>query len=48
MGIPQAGMQPVTDLDAFLRPFGSLLRLAESRHALERYTTGLLAKTLHK
>lgn len=48
MAIPQAGMQPLTDLEAFLEPFGALLRRAESRHALERYTTGLLANIPHK
>lgn len=41
-------MQPLTDLAAFLAPFGTLLRRAESRHALERYTTGLLANIPHK
>ena len=48
MAIPQAGMQPLTDLEAFLEPFGALLRRGESRHALERYTTGLLANIPHK
>lgn len=48
MAIPQAGMQPLADLEAFLEPFGALLRRAESRHALERYTTGLLANIPHK
>lgn len=48
MAIPQAGLQALADLDAFLKPFGALLRRAESRHALERYTTGLLANIPHK
>jgi hypothetical protein len=48
MAIRQAGMQPLTDLEALLEPFGALLRRGESRHALERYTTGLLANIPHK
>lgn len=48
MGIPQAGEDPLPDLEAFLAPFGRLLKRSESRHALERYTTGLLANIPHK
>ena len=36
------------DLATFLEPFGSLVRRAQSRHALERYTTGLLADLRRK
>jgi SRSO17 transposase len=43
MAIPKAGAEPLADLDTFLEPFSQLLRRAESRAALERYTTGLLA-----
>ncbi len=39
----KAGLDPLADLAVFLEPFGSLVRRAQSRHALERYTTGLLA-----
>jgi len=39
----KAGLEPLADLAVFLKPFGSLVRRAQSRHALERYTTGLLA-----
>lgn len=43
MAIPKAGPSPLDDLAEFLAPFSSLVRRRESRHALERYTTGLLA-----
>ena len=43
MAIPKAGAEPLADLDAFLEPFAGLLRRSESKAALERYTTGLLA-----
>lgn len=43
MAIPKAGPAPLADLAAFVAPFGEVLRRAESRHALERYATGLLA-----
>jgi len=43
MAIPKAGAEPLADLDTFLEPFSQLLRRAESKAALERYTTGLLA-----
>jgi SRSO17 transposase len=39
----KTGLEPLADLAVFLEPFGSLVRRAQSRHALERYTTGLLA-----
>ena len=43
MAIIKAGPEPLEDLSAFLKPFGSLVRRAESREALKRYTTWLLA-----
>jgi len=43
MAIPKAGPTPLDDLSGFLKPFAALVRRSESRHALERYTTGLLA-----
>jgi SRSO17 transposase len=43
MAIPKAGLKPLEDLAEFLAPFADLVRRQESRHALERYTTGLLA-----
>jgi len=44
----KAGLDPLEDLAVFLEPFGSLVRRAQSRHALERYTTGLLADLRRK
>ncbi len=44
----KAGLDPLADLAVFLEPFGSLVRRAQSRHALERYTTGLLADLRRK
>lgn len=41
--ILKAGPEALTDLAEFLNPFASLLQRSQSRHALERYTTGLLA-----
>jgi len=43
MTVIKAGPSPLEDLGTFLNPFASLVRRAESREALERYTTGLLA-----
>lgn len=43
MAVIKAGPGPLEDLEAFLQPFGGLVRRAENRQALERYTTGLLA-----
>ena len=43
MTILQAGQEPLVDLGQFLVPFGRFLRRSESRHALERYATGLLS-----
>lgn len=43
MAVLQAGQEPLVDLEQFLVPFGRLLRRSESRHALERYATGLLS-----
>ena len=43
MAIVKAGSAPLAELAAFLKPFGELVARSESRQALERYTTGLLA-----
>jgi len=43
MAVPKAGLEPLVDLGAFLEPFGELVRRSESREAMERYATGLLA-----
>jgi SRSO17 transposase len=43
MTIPKAGLAPLPELARFLEPFAALVRRSESRQALERYTTGLLA-----
>jgi SRSO17 transposase len=43
MVIRKAGAEPLPDLAAFLEPFSALVRRSESKHALERYTTGLLS-----
>lgn len=48
MAVPKAGAEPLADLAAFLAPFAGLVRRSESRHALERYATGLLADTAAK
>ena len=48
MPVQKAGTQPLGDLAEFLVPFAGLVRRSESRHALERYTTGLLADTADK
>lgn len=48
MAVLKAGAEPLTDLAAFLAPFAKLVRRAESRAALERYTTGLLADVPRK
>ncbi len=48
MPVPKAGTGPLGDLAEFLAPFAGLVRRSESRHALERYTTGLLADTADK
>ncbi len=48
MAVPKAGAEPLADLAAFLAPFAGLVRRSESRHALERYATGLLADTADK
>ncbi len=43
MAILKAGAEPLLGLAAFLQPFSALVRRSESKHALERYTTGLLS-----
>ncbi len=43
MTVPKAGLEPLDDLSQFLEPFGDLVLRSESREAMERYTTGLLA-----
>jgi SRSO17 transposase len=48
MEIPKAGLEPLVDLQLFLAPFGRLVRRAESRQAMERYTTGLVSGTSRK
>ena len=48
MPVLKAGTRPLGDLAEFLVPFARLVRRSESRHALERYTTGLLADTADK
>ena len=48
MTILKAVASPLEDLEEFLKPFGSLVRRRESRHAMERYTTGLLADLRRK
>lgn len=48
MPVLKAGSRPLGDLAEFLAPFAGLVRRSESRHALERYTTGLLADTADK
>ena len=42
MAILKAGLAPLGDMEEFLRPFAGLVRRPQSRHALERYTTGLV------
>ena len=39
----KVGPSPPADLAAFLQPYASLVSRGQSRHAMERYTTGLLA-----
>lgn len=48
MAVPKTGPDPLPDLAAFLVPFAGLVRRSESRHALERYATGLLADSADK
>jgi SRSO17 transposase len=48
MAIIKAGAEPLAELAGFLRPFGELLYREENRHALERYTTGLLSDVPRK
>jgi SRSO17 transposase len=48
MAIRKAGAEPLEGLAAFLGPFGALVRRSESKHALERYTTGLLSDLTSK
>jgi len=48
MAVLKAGPEALDDLAAFLEPFSSLVRRAESRHALERYATGLLSDLTRK
>lgn len=43
MVILKAGPEALTDLAEFLEHYASLVQRSQSRHALERYTTGLLA-----
>lgn len=48
MAILKAGPAPLGDLEDFLKPFAGLVGRAQSRHALERYTTGLVADLARK
>ena len=48
MAIPKAGPEPLSELEKFLAPFSRLVHRAESRHALERYATGLLSDLQRK
>lgn len=48
MAIPKAGPMPLAELEAFLEPFGGLVRRSESREAMERYATGLLSDLSRK
>lgn len=48
MAIPKSGPDPLSDLSSFLEPFAGLLRRSESREAMERYATGLLADLSRK
>ena len=43
MSIPKTALEPLGGLGRFLEPFGRLVRRSESRHAMERYATGLLS-----
>ena len=40
--VPKASSDPLPEISAFLTPFAPLFRRSQSRHSLERYTTGLL------
>lgn len=48
MAIPKSGPDPLADLTKFLKPFAGLVRRSESREAMERYATGLLADLARK
>ncbi|MFI5091585.1 MAG: IS701 family transposase [Terriglobales bacterium] len=48
MALMKAGREPLPELAAFLKPFGELIARSESRQALERYETGLLADVPRK
>ena len=48
MAIRKAGAEPLAELAAFLEPFSEVVRRSESKHALERYTTGLLSDLSRK
>ncbi len=48
MAIRKAGAKPLAELAAFLEPFSEVVRRSESKHALERYTTGLLSDLSRK
>ena len=48
MAIRKAGAEPLPGLASFLEPFSEVVRRTESKHALERYTTGLLSDLSRK
>ncbi len=45
MAVLKAGAVPLEGPATFLEPFGALVRRSESKHASERYTTGLLSES---
>ena len=46
--LPQAPSEPLAELDAFLKPLHVHFVRSESRHAMERYLTGLLTEHPNK
>ncbi len=42
MAVQKAGAGPLEALATFLEPFSEVVRRKENKHALERYTIGLL------
>ena len=48
MDIPKSGPGPLANLTSFLEPFAGLVRRSESREAMARSATGLLADLTRK
>ena len=48
MTMLKVAASPLGNLEEFLKPFCSLALRPESRHAMERYTTGLLSDLRRK